>query len=135
MKILFLCIQNSARSQIAEAVARKLSPQSWEIRSAGSYPAREVNLSALAVLKDAGYESDDLYPKHWDKFPPSFFINLDFIIRVCDGEFCPSLTSKNTKVLSWPIEDPVQTSKLLDFQNVLHLIEDKWIDFLKSYNL
>ncbi|GAB4017386.1 MAG: hypothetical protein Fur0010_17980 [Bdellovibrio sp.] len=120
---------------MAQAVAKKLSPKDWDIRSAGSFPAENVNPIAVEVLNDSDYETRELYPKHWDKFPPNFFINLDFIIRVCDGELCPPLTSKNTKVLNWPIKDPASSNNVKDFQDVLHSIEDKWIEFLKRYNV
>lgn len=105
MKILFLCVANSARSQLAEGLAKKVLGESYEIRSAGSAPAKMVNPFAVRVLSEIGIDISSHRPKTWDELPPAFFINLDYVITLCAEEVCPTLTVKSKK-LHWALPDP-----------------------------
>ena len=62
MKILFLCVANSARSQMAEGIAKKKAPKEWTIMSAGSQPSH-VNPYAIQVLSELGVDITDQYSK------------------------------------------------------------------------
>lgn len=103
MKILFMCVANSARSQLAEGLARKAFPNA-EIQSAGSHPGR-LNPYAVAVMKEIEIDISKHYSKSVDDLPPEFLESLDYVITLCAEEVCPVLVSK-AKKLHWPFPDP-----------------------------
>ena len=113
MKILFLCVANSARSQMAEGLAKSILGDSHEIRSAGSVPAKMVNPFAVRVLSEIGIDISGHRPKTWDDLPPAFFINLDYVITLCAEEVCPTMVSKAQKI-HWPFTDPASKEPLAD---------------------
>lgn len=103
MKILFMCVANSARSQLAEGLARKSFPNA-EIQSAGSQPST-LNPYAVAVMKEIGIDISKHYSKSTDDLSPGFLATLDYVITLCAEEVCPILVSK-AKKLHWPLPDP-----------------------------
>lgn len=105
MKILFLCVANSARSQLAEGLAKEILGNEHEIRSAGSAPAPEVNPLALKALSEIGIDASNHRPKTWDELPPAFFIGLNYVITLCAEEICPTIATK-AKKLHWALPDP-----------------------------
>ena len=104
MKILFMCVANSARSQLAEAIARHLFAHKAEIQSAGSLPSK-VNPHAVRVMDEMGIDLSAHHSKSIDKVPPDFLATLDYIITLCSEEVCPILLSQ-AKKLHWPMTDP-----------------------------
>jgi protein-tyrosine-phosphatase len=81
--VLFLCTRDSARSQIAEGLLRKLSRGRADVFSAGTRPEAEVHPLAADVLKTRfQVDTDDLYPKHLNRFIGQVF---DFVITVVIG--------------------------------------------------
>ncbi len=109
MKILFLCVANSARSQLAEGLARQLLPNA-EIESAGSHPGK-LNPYAVAVMKEVGLDISNHYSKAVDDLAPAFVAGLDYVITLCAEEVCPVMISKAQK-LHWPHPDPATHSPL-----------------------
>ncbi|MEC8194306.1 MAG: arsenate reductase ArsC [Myxococcota bacterium] len=98
--ILFLCVANSARSQLAEAIARDLAPE-LDIWSAGSEPTH-VRPQVRRVLNEAGFDdkglrSKSLYEVEMDE--------IDVIVTLCRQEQCPILPGKKRHV-HWPLPDP-----------------------------
>lgn len=112
MKILFMCVANSARSQIAEGLARRLFPAA-EIRSAGSHPGK-LNHYAVTVMKEIGIDISDHFSKSIDDLPPNFIVAIDHIITLCAEEVCPTMTAPRAKKLHWPIADPATREALPD---------------------
>lgn len=104
MKILFLCVANSARSQLAEGLARHLFGGHIEIQSAGSQPTR-VNPFAVQALKEVGIDISKQDSKSVDDLAPEFLAGLDYVITLCAEEVCPILPSR-AKKLHWPLPDP-----------------------------
>lgn len=104
MKILFMCVANSARSQIAEGLARHLVGDRAEIQSAGSKPSR-VNPFAIQVLKEWNLDIGAQASKSIDDLSPDFMDSLDYVITLCAEEVCPMLISK-AKRQHWPMTDP-----------------------------
>lgn len=104
MKILFMCVANSARSQLAEGMARLLFGKKAEIMSAGSKPAN-VNKFAAKVLSEVGFDPAELYSKSVSDLPEEFTNSLDYVITLCAEEVCPVILSK-AKKLHWPLPDP-----------------------------
>lgn len=104
MKILFMCVANSARSQLAEGMGRYLFGDRVEIESAGSQPSK-VNSFAAQALKESGIDISKHYSKSVDDLSPGFLADLDYVITLCAEEVCPILISK-AKKLHWPLPDP-----------------------------
>ncbi len=109
MKILFMCVANSARSQLAEGLARKLFPDA-EIQSAGSQPGK-LNPYAVAVMNELGIDISSHYSKSLDDLSTEFIQNLDYVITLCAEEVCPTLVSKAKKI-HWPHPDPASKTEL-----------------------
>lgn len=105
MKILFLCVANSARSQMAEGLAKNLFGTYVEIQSAGSYPSGMVNPLAIEAMKEIDIDIAHHRSKSWDDLSPRFFVDLDYVISLCAEEICPTITSK-AKRLRWGLPDP-----------------------------
>lgn len=99
--LLFLCVANSARSQLAEAVARQLAPAGTRIFSAGSAPTR-MRPEALAVLDELGLDARAQHSKHVDTIPAD---QVDVVITLCAEEECPLFLGQATR-LHWGLPDP-----------------------------
>ena len=105
MNILFLCIGNSARSQIAEGLAKNMFGQKNDIRSAGSEPSDKVHEGAIKTMKEIGIDISDHSSKSIEDLEDEFKNNLDYVVTLCAEEICPLLPSK-AKLLHWANEDP-----------------------------
>lgn len=113
MNILFLCVANSARSQMAEGLARNLFDNTYTIQSAGSQPA-QVNPMAIRVMKEIGIDIS----KHTSKSVQDIKAeSVDLIITLCAEEVCPVFLSK-AKRLHWPIPDPASKDTQLTEQEL-----------------
>jgi thioredoxin type arsenate reductase len=99
--ILFLCVANSARSQIAEGVARSMVQPGIEVWSAGSRPT-SVRPEAVAVLKEIGIDISQHRAKAIDEVPAA---EIDTVITLCGEEECPVFLGKATR-LHWGLPDP-----------------------------
>jgi len=99
--LLFLCVANSARSQMAEGLARARFGDRVRIQSAGSQPSR-VNPFAIEVMAERGISLDGHASKSVDTIDPS---TVDTVITLCAEEVCPVFLG-NARRLHWPIEDP-----------------------------
>ncbi len=100
--ILFLCVANSARSQMAEGLARAMFPER-EVWSAGSAPAREVNPLAIEAMREIGNDISAQRPKHLGDVPLD---DADVIVTLCAEEVCP-VTPPRVRREHWPLPDPV----------------------------
>jgi len=109
MNILFLCVANSARSQIAEGLAKAMLGSNHNIQSAGSIPSGKVHPHAIATMKDIGIDLSDHYSKSTDDLDDNFLKNLDYAITLCAEEVCPVLPD-SANSLHWMNEDPAQSS-------------------------
>jgi arsenate reductase len=109
VKILFMCVENSARSQLAEGLALKTLPGA-EVQSAGSHPGR-LNPYAVAAMREIGVDISNHYSKSIDDLSPQFITGIDYVITLCAEEVCPELVSKAIK-LHWPHPDPATKETL-----------------------
>ncbi len=100
-RLLFLCVANSARSQMAEALARHLYGDRVTVQSAGSAPTR-VNPNAIAVLAELGIDATNHTSKLVDDIAPD---SIDLVITLCAEEVCP-VYSGRVERLHWPLPDP-----------------------------
>src|SRR5215831_14149238 len=101
-KILFVCIENSNRSQMAEAFARIFGGKDVEARSAGSKPSGKVNPKAVAAMKELEYDLN----MHWSKSLDEVKQNAPFdaVVTMGCGDACPRMLAK--KIIDWQIPDP-----------------------------
>ena len=105
MNILFLCVGNSGRSQIAEGLAKDMLPKSYDIRSAGSNPAKNVHNDAILAMNEIGIDISSHKTKSIESLDIEFLNKLDHVITLCAEEVCP-IVPKSTNTLHWPNEDP-----------------------------
>ena len=108
MKVLFLCVANSARSQMAEGLARQLLGPGAEVISAGSAPTRP-NPYAIEAMADRGIDITTHTSKSFASLDAATF---DYVITLCAEEICPWLPGK-TQRLHWPIDDPASSDPAL----------------------
>jgi arsenate reductase len=99
--VLFLCVANSARSQMAEGIARALAPASVRISSAGSSPSK-LNPLAVQVLAEIGIDISSQHSKSVNDIPPG---DVDAVITLCAEEVCPVFLGKARR-LHWGLPDP-----------------------------
>lgn len=104
-KVLFLCLHNSSRSQIAEGFARSLAPASVVVMSAGTEP-RGVNPHAVTVMQEAGIDISAQVSRHIDDLP---WREADTVVTLCGegAEVCPTVAGDVRRV-HWPLPDPTQ---------------------------
>jgi arsenate reductase len=103
--VLFLCVANSARSQMAEGIARSLAPATIKVSSAGSQPSR-VNPLALQALAEIGIDASRQHSKSVDDIPPG---DVDVVITLCAEEVCPAFLGKALR-LHWGLPDPAHAA-------------------------
>jgi protein-tyrosine-phosphatase len=104
LKVLFLCTQNSARSQMAEAILNSKSKGRILALSAGIEPTESIYPLIIPVMKEVGIDISDAQPKSIEIFSDEIF---DFVITLCDRakNQCPTYFN-NTVHAHWGIEDP-----------------------------
>ncbi len=106
--ILFLCVANSARSQLAEGLARKLFGDRIPVQSAGSRPSA-VNPYAAEVAAEMGIDLTAHWSKPVDSIDPS---SVDMVVTLCAEEVCPVFLG-HVRRLHWPIADPASDDPAL----------------------
>lgn len=104
--ILFLCVANSARSQMAEALARKILGPGYTIQSAGSSPTL-VHPMALRTLSELDIDANSQQSKSVNSIDLE---SVDLVVTLCAEEICPTV-SKNLPRMHWPLSDPAYASK------------------------
>ncbi|MFN4131979.1 MAG: arsenate reductase ArsC [Caldimicrobium sp.] len=138
LKIGFICTGNSARSQIAEGLAKYFSilyNKEVEVYSAGSNPTGYIHPMAIEVMKEIGIDISDQYSKGLEEIPLK---ELDLIITLCDhaAETCPYV--QGAKIEHWGLPDPAKVSslhpeaKLNAFRKVRDQIKEKVETLIKS---
>jgi arsenate reductase len=109
MNILFMCVGNSARSQIAEGLAKAMLGKEHQIESAGSIPSGKVHLGAISCMQSIGIDISNQYSKSIDELESDFMDNLDYVITLCAEEVCPALPA-SAAALHWMHPDPVNVN-------------------------
>lgn len=99
--VLFLCVANSARSQMAEALAKHLAPSDVEVWSAGSAPTT-LNPLAVRAVAELGIDMDTHRAKGLDAVPIE---RVRTVITLCSDEVCPAFPGAVER-LHWPFPDP-----------------------------
>lgn len=99
--ILFLCIHNAGRSQMAAGFARELSHGAVTILSGGSEPADSVNPVAIEVMNEVGIDIAGYTPQ---KYNDELLHAVDVVVTMGCGDTCPYIPGK--KYIDWPLDDP-----------------------------
>jgi len=126
IKIVFVCVENARRSQMAQGFAENLGKGRLEVYSAGSGPSLEIDPLVIEVMKEKGIDFTAKRPKGLNDLPP---IEMDYLITMGCEEVCPAVLAK--KIIEWEIPDPKEKS--IDFfREVRDIIEDKVKALLKE---
>jgi len=119
-KILFVCIENSNRSQMSQAFAIMHGGPAIEAYSAGSKPSGIVNPKAIAAMKELGYDLAAHDSKSLEEVKQ--YAPFDAVVTMGCGDACPWMPAK--KFIDWQIPDP-KNMEPTEFNEVRDLIEKK----------
>jgi arsenate reductase len=126
-KILFVCIENANRSQMAEAFAKMLGGNEVESYSAGSNPSGKINPKAINAMKELGYDLSLQQSKSLEEVKQ--FAPFDAVVTMGCGDACPWMPAK--KSIDWEIPDPKEMNED-DFRKVRDLIKDQVKELIKA---
>ncbi len=126
-RILFVCVENSNRSQMAEAFARIHGGETIEVFSAGSRPSGRINPRAIAFMAELGYDLTTHASKSLDEFNGQ---EIDVAITMGCGDECPLVRARRRE--EWQIPDPRDMSDP-EYRQVRDLIESKVKALLQEY--
>ncbi len=124
--ILFVCIENSNRSQMAEAFAKIHGKEKVNAYSSGSRPSGKINPRAIEFMKELGYDLNQHGSKSLDEIPKEEY---EYAITMGCGDECPLVKAK--KRLDWQIPDPKDLSAE-EYRKIRDLIEQKVKELLNE---
>jgi protein-tyrosine-phosphatase len=128
-RILFVCVENSNRSQMAEAFARMLGGEKVDAYSAGSRPSGRINPKAIHAMKEIGYDLTSHASKGLDAFDDQ---PVDVAVTMGCGDECPRVRASRRE--EWQIPDPREMSPD-QFREVRDLIASKVDELLRSLEI
>lgn len=105
LSLLFVCVANSFRSQMAEAMAKSLGEASWEIWSAGSHPSGALHPFAIDLMRERGIGLNGHRSKGLDEVPRKLW---DYVVTMGCEDDCPQVQARHH--LAWEIPDPAGRS-------------------------
>jgi arsenate reductase len=125
-RIVFICVENARRSQMAEGFAEALGREDVKVYSAGSNPSSQIDPSVIKVMKEKGIDLGTKRPKSLDDLPK---VEMDYLVTMGCEETCPAVLAKKT--IEWEIPDP--KGKSVEFcREIRDTVEDKVKDLLKK---
>jgi arsenate reductase (thioredoxin) len=119
-KILFVCVENSNRSQMAQAFANIHGGKNLEVFSAGSKPSGSINPKAIAAMKEIGYDLSTHQSRSLEEVKGA--APFDAVVTMGCGDACPWMPAK--QFIDWQIPDPRNMDEE-DFRKVRDTIEEK----------
>jgi|SRR6516162_1725945 protein-tyrosine-phosphatase len=126
--ILFVCVENSNRSQMAQAFAAIHGKNLVHAFSAGSRPSGKINPKAIAAMNESGYDLTTHQSKSLDEIPT---VEYEYAITMGCGDECPFVNAKHRE--DWNIPDPREMNEQ-EFRGVKELIEGKVRELLSKIN-
>jgi protein-tyrosine-phosphatase len=124
-KLLFVCVENSNRSQMSQAFAKLFGGESIDAYSAGSKPSGKINQKAVESMKELGYDLASHKSKSIDDVKE--FAPFDVVVTMGCGDACPWMPAK--KFIDWQIPDPRDMNPE-EFRKVRNLIAEKVKDLI-----
>lgn len=124
-KILFVCIGNAIRSQMAEAFAKHLGPDIIDPLSAGLYPAGHIPPFTTEVMKEKGIALDGQYSKSLYEVP------LNDVHRIINMSGEPLLGPLQRLAIDWPVDDPIGRP-IAAYRKARDTIEQRMVDLIHS---
>ena len=124
--VLFVCIENSCRSQMAEAFGNMYGQETIKAYSSGSRPSGRVNPKAIASMQETGYDLSVHESKGLDEIPD---IEYDLVVTMGCGDECPVIRANDRR--DWDIPDPKNMNEK-DFAEIRDLIRDKVQDLINT---
>jgi arsenate reductase len=126
VNVLFVCVQNAGRSQIAEALFRRATAGEHDARSAGSAPAARVHPEVVAVMREVGVDLEGRTPRGLDRSDVEW---ADLVVTMGCGDACPVLPGKS--YIDWELTDPAGLP-LDEVRSVRDEIEKRVNELVKS---
>jgi len=124
-KILFVCVENSNRSQMSQAFATIYGKDKVMAYSAGSKPSGKINPRAIAAMQELGYDLSLHHSKSLEEIKA--FAPFDVVVTMGCGDACPWMPAK--KFIDWEIPDPRDMNEE-DFRKVRDLIKNKVLELM-----
>ena len=125
-KVLFVCVENSCRSQMAEAFANIHGKKRVEVYSAGSKASGKINDKAIKAMHDVGYDLNAHQSKSLQDIPDIYY---DYAITMGCGDECPDVRAKHR--LDWAIPDP-KFMEAPEFNEVRDVIEGRVSELIQT---
>ena len=125
--VLFLCVANSARSQMAEGIARRLAPNGWRFLSAGSDPG-QLHPLAVTALREEGIDISGQRAKGLDAIDLS---QVDAIVTLCAEEVCPVVPGA-VKRVHWPLVDPARPDAESRHLDAFRAVRDRLMELVPT---
>jgi protein-tyrosine-phosphatase len=126
LKIVFVCVENARRSQMAQGFAETLGQEKVEVYSAGSRPALMIDPMVVEAMKEKGIDLSDKRPKSLNDLP---LVEMDYLVTMGCEETCPAIPAK--KIIEWDIPDP--KGKSIEFyREIRDIIRDRVETFLEQ---
>ena len=130
MKLLFVCVENSNRSQMSQAFAKIFGGENVEAYSAGSHASGVINPKAIAAMKELGYDLSTHDSKSLQEVEA--FAPFDAVVTMGCGDACPWMPAK--KFIDWQVPDPKHMEPTA-FNEVHDFIKDKVKKLLIELNV
>src|SRR4030042_4205208 len=118
-KIVFVCVENARRSQMAQGFAEALGQGKIEVYSAGSHPSSSIDPMVIEVMKEKGIDLSGKQPKSLNELPP---VEMDYLVTMGCEETCPAISAE--KIIEWDIPDPKGKS-MDDIRKIRDMLEAK----------
>ena len=119
VKIVFVCVENARRSQMAQGFAEVLGKGKLRVYSAGSRPASQIDPTVIEVMKEKGIDLFGRKPKGLNALP---LIEMDYLVTMGCEETCPAIPAK--RMIEWEIPDPKGKS-LNEIRRIRDMLEAK----------
>lgn len=126
--VLFVCLENSCRSQIAEGLLNMHGSENIDAHSAGSTPSGQVNPKAIKTMAEVGYDLSSHFSKSLEEVPD---VEYEWAITMGCGDYCPQIKAKNRE--DWQLPNPADFPES-EFGKLREKIEAKVEELISKLN-